>query len=271
MKKITYSYMGGKARITEWLLDHFPYEGRNYIEPFAGKGNVFFAAVQRLSYKGWSLNDKYSTDFFKAVLEADLSKLPETLKPEDEFILPNTGGYIPLLLESVVSYGGKGYKSSGCRIDWRWRYDKNRLVDKFLRSREFLKKATITPYDWREFLAMWQGWLPEEQRWEQYPPHGMLPDEFKPGLKMCPDDFIYFDPPYFDTKSAYPQINHYCLIDYCNWLNDHGIRWAISGYDCFVYEDNLEYKWKHQIERNVEMTSVNGELTPAIETLWTNY
>lgn len=261
--------MGGKARITEWLLDHFPYEGKRYIEPFAGKGNVFFAAVQRLSYTWWFLNDRYTCPFFEAILQADLQRLPDRLEPEHEFILPNTEGHIPILLESIISYGGKGYKSSGCRIDWRWRYDKNRLIDKFLRSRQLLKKAQITPYDWREFLATFSGWIPEQQKWED--DRVMSQEEFKPGLKLYPDDFIYFDPPYFDTKSAYPQINHWSLIDYCNWLNDNGVRWAISGYDCFVYEDNLEYKWKHQIERNVEMTSVNGELTPAIETLWTNY
>lgn len=267
--KITYSYMGGKARITEWLLEHFPYEGRNYIEPFAGKGNVYFAAVQRLSYQRWLLNDKYTVPFFEAILQADLGGLPETLESDHEFILPNTSGHIPLLLESVVSYGGKGYKSSGCRIDWRWRYDKQRLIDKFLRSRSFLRKAQITSYDWREFLAMFSGWLPGEQRWET--DEVMEQREFKPGLKLSDQDFIYFDPPYWDTKSSYPQINHHALISYCNWLSEFGVRWAISGYDNFVYEDNLEYMWKYQIERNVEMTSINGELTPSIETLWTNY
>lgn len=268
MKKITYSYMGGKARITNWLLEHFPYQGRRYIEPFAGKGNVYFAAVQSLNYTWWSINDRYTCPFFEAILQADLRSLPESLEPEHEFILPNTRGHIPLLLESIVSYGGKGYKSSGCKIDWRWRYDKKRLVDKILVSRQLLRKANITPYDWREFLATFHGWIPGEQKWEDDLSGS---EEFKPGLKFWPDDFIYFDPPYFDTRASYPQINHLVLIEYMNWLSESGVKWAISGYDGFVYEDNLEYINKYQIERNVEMTSINGSLTPTIETLWTNY
>ena len=44
--QLAFSYEGGKNRIANWLLGHFPQSGRIYFEPFAGRLNSFLAAHQ---------------------------------------------------------------------------------------------------------------------------------------------------------------------------------------------------------------------------------
>ena len=51
MPKISFSYPGGKSRMTSWLFSYFPTKGRIFCEPFCGLGNVFFAAIQKLDFQ----------------------------------------------------------------------------------------------------------------------------------------------------------------------------------------------------------------------------
>lgn len=59
-----FQYPGGKARLRSWLLPFFPRSGRMYLEPFAGRGNVFFAARAALDFQYWQVNDPNTAPFF---------------------------------------------------------------------------------------------------------------------------------------------------------------------------------------------------------------
>jgi len=51
-------YPGGKTRLARRIISFLPREGRTYLEPFAGRGNLFWAAVELgLRYERWWLND----------------------------------------------------------------------------------------------------------------------------------------------------------------------------------------------------------------------
>jgi hypothetical protein len=63
----TFSYPGGKARMAMTIVALAPYSGRLYIEPFAGRGNVFWKAAGVLNYKEWQLNDIRTADWFESI------------------------------------------------------------------------------------------------------------------------------------------------------------------------------------------------------------
>ena len=46
-----FAYPGGKVRLRKWLVSMMPREGRRYIEPFAGRGNVFWLAACALRFR----------------------------------------------------------------------------------------------------------------------------------------------------------------------------------------------------------------------------
>ena len=61
-------YPGGKARLAKQIISFLPPEGRTYIEPFAGRGNLFWAAVEAgLKFQRWWLNDLNTAPFFEAI------------------------------------------------------------------------------------------------------------------------------------------------------------------------------------------------------------
>lgn len=251
MNKIpSYAYMGGKVRMRNWLIDHFPFTGNRYIELFAGLGNVYYAAANSLFFSNWILNDKYTEEFFNGVKFADLSLLPERLTDEDEIFLPmqyENGTVqeklIAKLLEHKITLGGKGFKKGGYRTHMQGRYVQERFAHKIIQTRSLLQKARLYFLHWEDFL-------------KQITP------------KLHAEDFIYCDPPYYDTTATYPNINHGKFISILTRLK---CRWAISGYDSFMYR-NFDYKNKYIKTRNREIGgSVNGGGESVDEVLWTNY
>lgn len=250
MRSPSFAYMGGKVRMREWLIDHFPFTGHRYIELFAGLGNVYYAAVNNLHFSQWILNDKYTEEFFNGVKFADLSKLPKKLVDGDELFLPmqyEHGDYqerlVAKLLEHKITLGGKGFCKGGVRTEMFDRYNRDRFSHQIVQTRDLLRKAKLYFLDWELFLK--SAWL-----------------------ELLSEDFIYLDPPYYDTVASYPNINHPRLIKILTRLK---CKWALSGYDSFIYRD-LEFKNKYERERNCEIgSSVNGGGHSVKEVLWTNY
>lgn len=118
-----FRHMGGKARLRKWLVDHFPTgDGGTYLEPFAGKGNVFFEACQRLRYLRWVLTDS-NIQFLNAVVDADFDALPAKVERQDFEYWRASSGPITTLIEPRITYAGKGYKygfsgSSGTHVGY---------------------------------------------------------------------------------------------------------------------------------------------------------
>lgn len=240
MKTPAFRHMGGKARLRKWLVDHFPDgDDGTYLEPFAGKGNVFYEAVQRLSYSRWILTD-YDTRFLNALIDADLGALPATVQRQDFAYWRASDGPITTLIEPRITYAGKGYKygfsgSSGTHVG----YSGTQYRKVCESARELLGHATIRQISWERAL-----------------------DEFQPS-------FTYLDPPYFGTEASYSNIDHAVLVER---LNTATFDWALSGYRNALYDTKLEFKCRFEYERNSEIKSSNSRgREPVIEYLWTNY
>jgi site-specific DNA-adenine methylase len=115
-------YPGGKARLAKQIISFLPREGRTYLEPFAGRGNLFWAAVELgLKYKSWWLNDLATSRFFDAIRShghtikvpprsrAEFEKQRDAFKRNDPdaILLAPHLAYSGGLYESGVK-GGKG-------------------------------------------------------------------------------------------------------------------------------------------------------------------
>ena len=108
-------YPGGKGRLAKQIVSFLPREGRTYLEPFAGRGNLFWAAVEQgLQYERWWLNDIATAPFFDAIrTHGHEIKVPprsreEFEKQRDAFM---RGDPTAILLAPHLSYSGGLYES----------------------------------------------------------------------------------------------------------------------------------------------------------------
>jgi len=234
-----FRHMGGKARLRRWLVNMFPLSCTRYIEPFAGKGNVYFLARYCLSAQQWILADT-DVKFLNALLTANFEDLPERVEKADFAHWKASESDLAYLLEPRITFAGKGYRfgysgSSGTHVG----YSGKSYKPVCMAARLILSDCQI------------------------------IASDFSPVLDSCGEgDFVYLDPPYYGTNSCYSNIDHEHLVDK---LNNAKFRWALSGYENPVYS-RLNYTNLFQFERNSEIKSSNTRVrTPVVECLWTNY
>ncbi len=239
MKVPAFRYMGGKAKLRNWLLQYFPKSGWRYIEPFCGRGNVFFAAVGQLDFKEWNLSD-IDISFFSSLFDLNIEDLPDSVNTKEEFLYyKNIDNDVSKVLEPRITFAGKGYSAgfNNCKDHYK---GKN--------YRETCKKAKELLIGVGLTEASFEGWNYKD---------------------MNEDTFCYFDPPYYETKASYPNIDHNVLI---NILNNAKFKWALSGYNNDLYKKELKYKNIYKKVRSADIKQTNsGKKEVVEETLWTNY
>lgn len=236
----SFRYMGGKVRLRSWLISHFPQHGNKYIELFSGPGNVFFQAKKSLNFNSWHLND-INIKLLKSLLSANLEELPLNVKTKEEFnYYKNAHNDISNIIEPRITFAGKGYKSGFDKGDTKHpRYTRRLYKDTCNEAVRLLEGVHLSNLDWESY-----------------------------NLDLTFDDFVYLDPPYYNTKICYPNIDHLKLIEV---LNGSNFKWAMSGYDCDIY-NNLNYQKKFQKTRNSEIKGCNSrKYEHVVETLWINY
>jgi len=235
-----FRYMGGKARLRNWLIQHFPPSGNIYLEPFAGLGNVFFAAKNSLDFKKWWLND--TNPFLRSLLKVDLESLPPQVSKDDFDSWKSKNDDVARVIEPRITFGGKGYKygysgSSGTHKGYNGKLYRGVCNS----AKELLAGVSITNLSWEKLN---------------------IP-------KLSSDDFVYCDPPYFGTSASYSNIKHEDLV---RVLNASRCRWAISGYSNNLYDTHLNYKNCYVSKRNSEIKGSNArKKKPVVELLWTNF
>ncbi len=161
-----FPYPGGKARQRRNIARFLPSSGCVYVEPFAGRGNVFFMALRTCSFQAWHLNDIRSVPFFEALLAYDGHELPCATKDGVAALSPAD----KLLLGPIIYWAGGWATPTGNRG-----HDLGAYRERLLRARDDLGRATLTARDACELIERYAG---EE------------------------DAFLYIDPPYIDGKVA---------------------------------------------------------------------
>jgi site-specific DNA-adenine methylase len=201
-------YPGGKARLAKQIIAFLPPEGRNYVEPFAGRGNLFWAAAcAGLKYDKWWLNDTATIPFFRAikqvghVIEVPHCATHEYERQRDAY---SSGDPTAILLEPFLTFTGGGYLYSGFRGDKRGGVS-SVGYQKTLRECHTILSRTrprLSHLDWRE----------------------MRLDE------LGPKDTVVLDPPYADTTPlSYTDatVDYHELVDL---LLRAKFRWVLCGY-----------------------------------------
>lgn len=240
MKTPSFRYMGGKSRLRKWLVEHFPKEGNTYVEPFVGRGNVFYWARQVLKFSTWHLND-IDTAFFRALLEVDLATLPESVDRESFKNFKNNRDAVSIVIEPRITFAGKGYEAGFDASTGRHApYTGKCYREVCGNARQLLEGVKITELDWEAALSGYgEG------------------------------DFVYLDPPYITGKTPYPGIKHGKLVEI---LNDAPFKWALSGYTSELYTEKLKFERMVIRERNSEIKGSNSRsYEPVNEHLWMNY
>ena len=109
----TIAYPGGKGRLAGKIVSFLPKNGRTYVEPFAGRGNLFWAAAERgLKFRRWWLNDIATAPFFKAIRQlGDRIKVPPRNRTEFERYreADRFGDPAAILLAPHLSFAGGHY------------------------------------------------------------------------------------------------------------------------------------------------------------------
>jgi site-specific DNA-adenine methylase len=242
MKIPSFRHMGGKARLRSWLISHFPVAMETYVEPFAGKGNVFFSACSTVNALRFVLND-IDTNFLVSLLAADLNLLPESVSKEEFSLWKTRTDHVARLIEPRITFAGKGYKygysgSSGTHVGYSG--ESYRLMCQKARYLLNQNHVEITTGSWEQALILGSS-----------------------------EDFVYLDPPYLGTQASYGNIDHQKLVTV---LNDAKFRWAISGYGNTLYDTNLNFTGRFEKKRNSEIKSSNtGSFEEVTEVLWTNW
>jgi site-specific DNA-adenine methylase len=69
MPRVQLLYPGGKGRLAPRIVSLLPRRGRTYLEPFAGRGNIFWEAVQQgLKFDRWRTGKPLKVEHWLHVL-----------------------------------------------------------------------------------------------------------------------------------------------------------------------------------------------------------
>lgn len=249
-------YLGGKTRITPWLLNLFP-PHQIYIEPFCGSAAVLLSKAPAPVEIINDMNEDV-VNFFRVLRHprlaqrlADLCAL--TPFAEDEFEHACTLTHAtPLERARAFLYRThanfhpdltkKSFRISACTAHVyaaEWHNVPARLAP----TAQRLKNVTICNRDFADILPRYD----------------------KPGA------FIYCDPPYLaETRSGSGAYTHELSTErhqeLCRLLAalKHA-KWAISGYDNDLYNTLLPFKEKHTCSAKTTFGAARTEV------LWTSY
>ena len=247
MRFPTVPYPGGKGRLASILVGFMPKKGRLYREPFAGRGNVAWAAMSsKLEFEQWELNDMFTAPFFEAIREiGDTMEVYGTVQGR---ILPAMGPLPPRRHDCHPPGAAAHFRRRGLR---RRRAGRKKGAcaagyTKTMRACHALLQSThakITCLDWKNM------------DWDS----------------LTEEDFVFFDPPYkdADVRSYRSDIDYGAMA---SLLLTAKFRWMLTEYSDFY----VPYLGQPFYTKSMQLISAdhrlaNGGKERRIEKIWKNY
>jgi site-specific DNA-adenine methylase len=239
----TIPYPGAKGRLAPTLVSMMPMRGHSYVEPFVGRGNVFFAAAASpMNFDSWHINDISTADFFRAMkdigehIQVPLRSREEYTRRKRQF---QYGNKTAILLEPYLTFSGGGYAKGG--------FGGNRSANaegytRTLRHGKCLldqTQAKITSLDWKLL-----------------------------GLEsLSPLDFVFLDPPYFGADvRAYT--NKFDFGGMIALLKNARFKWMLTEYKQDFY---VEAFGKPYWTKEVQLACDGKGTKTRVECVWRNY
>jgi site-specific DNA-adenine methylase len=237
-----------------------PKKGRMYVEPFAGRGNVFWLAACVLDYREWWLNDPATAEWLEALKVCDLTKIPLNLREFDVKECAeraSSGDPLALVMEAVANADGRSFsykviRSRGLEKGPRRRafrsnqryysFNARCFANRVLNARRILsaRKAHITARDYKRVLS-----------------------------KLGQSDFVYLDPPYLGVACDYTDdIDHVELLEL---LRGGRYQWLISGVDSVEYRRALGKPSRKKVRTLGQGTREKKSAPRMVECVWSNY
>jgi site-specific DNA-adenine methylase len=235
-------YPGAKGRLAPFLVDMMPNSGRRYVEPFVGRGNVYFAAALKLDFFQWHINDISTAKFFRALMETEGKiRIPMRTKMEFEkqrklYQLNNPKA---ILLEPYLTFSGGGYKKG----DFGGKRSANAMgyASTLCRCASIMLAThpRVTELDWKNLRL----------------------DDLES------DDFVFLDPPYLGADvRAYDSRFDYCEM--VSILKRARFKWMLTEYEQNIY---LEAFGEPCCRRVVQLACDGRGNRNRTECVWTNY
>lgn len=252
-----FKYRGGKWLLRDWIIDYVPKEGSLYIEPFAGRANLFWLACQVRKFSSYQLNDIRTAPFFNAIKEVDLNTLPGDIHHFEESDAHNgisNKDPLWLVLEPVLYFSGgvagdtfmrsREYKTVGGRESTH--YDQVEYSNRLRISRSILEHYNVSITSVDVLSLPWLEW-----------------DE---------SVFVYLDPPYLNAKVDSYSEKDFDPITLGKLMRKTKARWLFSEYEHPLWVRGFGQPIARK-SAYVKMAGKrnSGNKSIRVECLWANY
>lgn len=207
MRIPSFSYLGAKYYLRNWIGRYFPEDVKTYCEPCGGRGNMFWYALSHLKASNYIIGDIKTAPFFRLLQQLsynDLMGLVGTTYPtRKEFEQLREQPDLPrsILLEPLITFSGGGYVAGYRNPGPKTKSISGHTTD-ILEASRLLKAKNVTIVDtsWDETIA-----------------------------NLDENDFVYLDPPYRSASvRAYGTKFDYTLM--IATLLRARFRWVLSEY-----------------------------------------
>jgi site-specific DNA-adenine methylase len=257
-----FAYPGGKCKIREHILRLLPPRGQRYVEPFAGRANVFWAVATKLEYQEFWLNDLLTFPFLDGLKISSLYAIPDWKDPTvfermrernrrkvlaDGRKFPERYPPAPLL-ESYLTFNGGTYEDASRRSE-KGKGKTQTGFDRDVRNAYAIINKTrphLTRLDYTVVLA-----------------------------ECGSEDVVFLDPPYYENCDVRgykdDMLNHHQMIDL---LLNARFRWVLSEYPDEIYvrafgKPLIELDCQKIIKANARGRGKKSDRAP--ECLWRNF
>lgn len=243
----TIPYPGAKGRLAPTLVSFMPDSGRAYVEPFAGRGNVFWAAASNLSFESWVVNDIATAPFFEA-LRARGSRVKVPLRTREEYQRQKerfqAGSPKAILLEPYLTFSGGGYSKGGFGGNRSAKAESYSLTLRRCNAILWKTGASITSLDWSEL-----------------------------GIdKLGADDFVFLDPPYYGADVRAYSSAHFDYDGMVSTLCQAKCKWLLTEYNQPFYVKKLGKPFfEREVQLAVDRLGTRLGTRLRVECCWRNY
>jgi hypothetical protein len=245
----SFRWPGGKSLLSSEILKHVPKTGRKFVEPFAGRANLFFRAVaEGLKYQQWVLNDPLTAPFLRAVRDVG-NKVAVPPRTCEEYsrkkALAHIGDQNALCLEPWLVFNGgtydtAGWSSGGGRRSPEAYGESLQIACKALRD----ANPRITELDWLDCLQAEQ---------------------------LGPDDFVFVDGPYIDCEVAPYKPQSIVPAELIEYLRSAPFNWILAENKQPIYTATLgDPFFSREVQNRATNFVKSKSWQPKTECLWTN-